>query len=164
MFELCEGMDLFFLDPSGCRCIVHTTLMENLDVISLDQGDGRIVEFPLMPVTSARQAVWHAGQFYYVDSERQKCMPSGIDHVVVIMLIRHKLVFLFDTFQDAQSFLMCLEVLLWRMKRETVVEHETYEFTVTGKCWSTWPPLCDGSGSQHVPQESSVDGYRRVQV
>merc|ERR1719465_398706 len=87
----------FFLDPSGCRCIVHTTLMENLDVISLDQGDGRIVEFPLMPVTSARQAVLHAGKFYYVDSERQKHMPSGIDHVVVIMLIRHKLVFLFDS-------------------------------------------------------------------
>lgn len=88
---------------------IHCQLQDDLQTLKVDQGSGCIVEFPLTAVTRIYRIVRNDGPTPIPDADLDQ---SDAEHIVVVEFMRRKLVLVFGAMLDAQSFIMCTELLV----------------------------------------------------
>mmetsp|Transcript_80447 Transcript_80447/g.139619 ORF Transcript_80447/g.139619 Transcript_80447/m.139619 type:complete len:326 (-) Transcript_80447:26-1003(-) len=96
---------------------IHCQLQEDLATLKVDQGSGCIVEFPLTAVTRLYRIIRNEGKCFGAGSTTGPTpMPPlplvNAEHIVVVEFMRRKLVLVFPSAPEAQSFLMCMELLV----------------------------------------------------
>eukprot|EP00812_Abedinium_dasypus_P009748 NODE_3415_length_789_cov_331.927793.p1 GENE.NODE_3415_length_789_cov_331.927793~~NODE_3415_length_789_cov_331.927793.p1 ORF type:complete len:209 (-),score=45.73 NODE_3415_length_789_cov_331.927793:161-718(-) len=112
-FNMYTGAHLTLLTPAGDYCDAHCQLIEDLQVLKLDQNNGRIIEFPLAAVSKLSGARLHSSRMATnVDGTTQQ--PADAGHAVFLAFSRRRLVFTFREFRDAKSFKMWMELLVAR--------------------------------------------------
>jgi len=112
--DLHTGMYLTQLTSTRDYSDIHCQLMEDMTVLKLDQGNGRIVEFPLTSVSKAYRIVKMEDKWYSAGAVRS-CF--GAEHIVVVEFMRRKLAFVFSDLQVSQKFLLCMELLIRRAQQ-----------------------------------------------
>merc|ERR1712232_1089571 len=102
---------------------IHCQILEDLQTLKVDQGSGCIIEFPLAAVSKVYRIVKNCDQWHSAGPNLpQGVLDSRAEHIVVVEFMRRKLAFVFDEIAAAQSFLMCMELLIRRAqecRRET---------------------------------------------
>jgi hypothetical protein len=96
---------------------IHCQLLDDLQTLKVDQGSSCIVEFPLTAVTRIYRVVRNDGKVFSGGSPTGPVpMPPlplvNAEHIVVVEFMKRKLVLVFGTMSDAQSFIMCMELLV----------------------------------------------------
>lgn len=107
---------------------IHCQLQDDLQILKVDQGSGCLVEFPLTAVTRIYRLVRNEGKDFSTGSSMGPTpLPPlplhSAEHIVVVEFMRRKLVLVFAAMPEAQSFIMCLELLV-RFTQEVVLPSE----------------------------------------
>lgn len=116
---------------------IHCQLSEDMTTLRVDQGSGCIVEFPLPAVTRMYRVIRNDGKVFSGGTPTGPVpMPPlpmvNAEHIVVVEFMKRKLVLVFTQMADAQSFLMCMELLVR-------ISQEADAFHVEGARARQWP-------------------------
>mmetsp|Transcript_65166 Transcript_65166/g.172653 ORF Transcript_65166/g.172653 Transcript_65166/m.172653 type:complete len:252 (-) Transcript_65166:183-938(-) len=114
--ELHSGMYLTQLTSSRDYSDIHCQLMEDLQTLKLDQGNGRIVEFPLTGVSKAYRIVKNDDRWHSAASAATA--TGNTEHIVVVEFMRRKLAFVFKDLNVAQQFLLGMELLIRKAQQK----------------------------------------------
>lgn len=163
--ELLETYQLFVLDLHKGIYItqitaadeysdIHCQLLEDLRTLKVDQGSGCIVEFPLVAVTRLYRIVRNEGKCFGAGSSTGPTpMPPlplvNAEHIVVVEFMKRKLVLVFPSGPEAQSFLMCLELLV-RSAQQAGNEESRRLGGSARTTSSSWPSPPRGQGKWQV--------------
>lgn len=117
VLDLHKGLYMTQVNSNDEYADIHCQLLDDLDTLKVDQGSGCIVEFPLTAVTRIYRIVRNDGKFFNAGSSTGPTpippLPlSNAEHIVVVEFMRRKLVLVFGSMSDAQSFIMCMELLV----------------------------------------------------
>jgi hypothetical protein len=115
--DLHTGMYLTQLTSSRDYSDIHCQLMEDMTTLKLDQGNGRIIEFPLTNVSKVYRIVKEDEKWYAAGTPT----PSGssnTEQIVVVEFMRRKLAFAFKEVPVSQRFLICMELLIRRAQQK----------------------------------------------
>ncbi|CAK9068837.1 unnamed protein product [Durusdinium trenchii] len=112
--DMNRGRYLTQLGSNQDYSVIHCQVMDDLQTLKVDQGNGCIIEFPLTGVSKVYRIV--------KTDERLTSMSStpaqNIEHIVVVEFMRRKLAFVFTEVQEAQRFLLCMELMIRRAQEE----------------------------------------------
>uniref|UniRef100_A0A7S4QZP4 Uncharacterized protein n=1 Tax=Alexandrium monilatum TaxID=311494 RepID=A0A7S4QZP4_9DINO len=114
--DLHRGMYLTQLMSDRSYSDIHCQLMEDLSTLKLDQGTGRIVEYPLANVSKVYR-LWKAGSKLYTADKKHSSVPADSDQIIVIVFSKRKLAFVFKESKASQRFVFCMELLIWRAQQ-----------------------------------------------
>lgn len=119
VLDLHKGIHLTQLTSNQDYSDIHCQILEDLQTLNVDQGSGCIIEFPLSAVSKVYRIVKNDDKWYSAGSLTGPTpMPplplSNAEHIVVVEFMRRKLAFVFNEIAAAQSFLMCMELLIRR--------------------------------------------------
>lgn len=117
VLDLHKGIYITQISSEDEYSDIHCQLQEDLKTLKVDQGSGCIVEFPLTAVTRLYRIIRNEGKCFGAGSSTGPTpMPPlplvNAEHIVVVEFMRRKLVLVFPSSPEAQSFLMCLELLV----------------------------------------------------
>jgi hypothetical protein len=114
--DLLQGVQMTQLTPDQDYSEIHCQIHEDLETLKLDQGSGCIIEFPLVAVSKLYRLVKNFDQWHAADdpSPSPESLDGRAEHIVVVEFMRRKLAFVFGEIVAAQSFLMCMELLIRR--------------------------------------------------
>jgi len=117
--DLHKGIHMTQLTSNQDYSDIHCQILEDLQTLKVDQGSGCIIEFPLTAVSKVYRIVKNDDKWYSAGSLTGPTpMPplplSNAEHIVVVEFMRRKLAFVFNEISAAQSFLMCMELLIRR--------------------------------------------------
>jgi len=121
VLELHKGIRMTQVNAHLEIAHVHCQLLDDLQTFKIDQGNGRIVEFPLTAVTKMYRDMKLDSRDRDVPGGGMPSMPLVCTerHIVVLEFMRRSLSLVFGTVVDAQSFMMCMDLLV-HFARETV--------------------------------------------
>lgn len=119
VLDLHKGVHMTQLTSNQDYSDIHCQILEDLQTLKVDQGSGCIIEFPLGAVSKVYRIVKNDDKWYSAGSLTGPTpMPplplSNAEHIVVVEFMRRKLAFVFNEMTAAQSFLMCMELLIRR--------------------------------------------------
>lgn len=117
VLDLHKGIHMTQLTSDQDYSDIHCQIREDLQTLNIDQGSGCIIEFPLTAVSKVYRIVKNDGKWYNANSlSGPAALPSlsNAEHIVVVEFMRRKLAFVFSEVKAAQSFLMCMELLIRR--------------------------------------------------
>lgn len=119
VLDLHKGIHMTQLTATQDYSDIHCQILEDLQTLKVDQGSGCIIEFPLSAVSKVYRIVKNDDRWYSAGSLTGPTpMPplplSNAEHIVVVEFMRRKLAFVFSDIITAQSFLMCMELLIRR--------------------------------------------------
>lgn len=116
VLDLHRGVHMTQLTANTEYASVHCQLMEDLCTLKMDQGSGCIVEFPLTAVSKVYRIVKQNEKWYSTGAMDHNAHNDGAntEHIVVVEFLRRKIAFVFTEVEAAQSFLMCMELLIRR--------------------------------------------------
>lgn len=119
VLDLHKGIHMTQLTSNQDYSDIHCQILEDLQTLNVDQGSGCIIEFPLSAVSKVYRIVKNDDKWYSAGSLTGPTpMPplplSNAEHIVVVEFMRRKLAFVFNEIVAAQSFLMCMELLIRR--------------------------------------------------
>jgi hypothetical protein len=119
VIELHKGLHMTQLTSHQDYSDIHCQILEDLQTLNVDQGNGCIIEFPLSAVSKVYRIVKNDDKWYSAGSLNGPTpMPplplSNAEHIVVVEFMRRKLAFVFNEIEAAQRFLMCMELLIRR--------------------------------------------------
>jgi len=119
VMDLHKGIHLTQLNSNQDYSEIHCQILEDLQTLKVDQGNGSIIEFPLGAVSKVYRIIKNDGKWYSTGSSMGPSpMPplplSNAEHIVVIEFMRRKLPFVFSDIKAAQRFLMFIELLIRR--------------------------------------------------
>jgi len=119
VLDLHKGMHMTQLNSNQDYADIHCQILEDLQTLNVDQGSGCIIEFPLTAVSKVYRIVKNDDKWYSAGSligpTPMPPLPlSNAEHIVVVEFMRRKLAFVFNEVVTAQSFLMCVELLIRR--------------------------------------------------
>jgi len=119
VLDLHKGVHMTQLTSNQDYSDIHCQILEDLQTLNIDQGSGCIIEFPLTAVSKVYRIVKNDDKWYSAGSLTGPTpMPplplSNAEHIVVVEFMRRKLAFVFSEIAAAQSFLMCMELLIRR--------------------------------------------------
>ncbi|CAJ1375146.1 unnamed protein product, partial [Effrenium voratum] len=110
VLDMNRGRYLTQLGSNQDYSVIHCQIMDDLQTLKVDQGNGCIIEFPLTGVSKVYRIV--------KTDERLTGMAgttsTNIEHIVVVEFMRRKLAFVFMEVTEAQRFLLCMELLIRR--------------------------------------------------
>jgi hypothetical protein len=111
VLELHKGVSMTQVNAHSEYANVHCQLVDDLQTFKVDPGNGSIVEFPLTAVTRMYRDVKPARQ---VAGGMPVPLPMVCveRHFVVLEFMKRSLVLVFGTAVDAQSFMMCMDLLV----------------------------------------------------
>lgn len=135
--ELHKGLHMTQLTSHQDYSDIHCQILEDLQTLNVDQGNGCIIEFPLSAVSKVYRIVKNDDKWYSAGSLNGPTpMPplplSNAEHIVVVEFMRRKLAFVFNEIEPAQRFLMCMELLI-RRASECRQEQEAWKNIATQK-------------------------------
>lgn len=117
---------------------IHLQLQDDLCTLTVDQGCGEMVEFPLTAVTRIYRIVRNEGA-QRIDERDSTMVADGAEHIVVLEFMRRKLVLVLDTVRDAKSFIMSMELLV-RFAQEAAASNKAKKKSSREKgAWLTSP-------------------------
>lgn len=117
--SLHTGLYLTQLTSSRDYSDIHCQLMEDMLTLKLDQSNGRIIEFPLTNVSKVYRIVKTEDRWYTAGMPLPNGEPSqNIEQIVVVEFMRRKLAFVFKDLQEAQRFLISMELLIRRAQQK----------------------------------------------
>jgi len=96
--NLHAGMYLTYLTNTGEREDIHCQLMDDLTTIKLDDGNGKIIVFPLPAVSTVSRGL-----------RKTQRVP---EHLVIMEFMRRKLKFAFMSEQDTELFATCMKLII----------------------------------------------------
>jgi len=134
VLDLHKGIHMTQLTSDQDYSDIHCQIREDLQTLNIDQGSGCIIEFPLIGVSKVYRIVKNDGKWYNASSLSGPApMPSlsNAEHIVVVEFMRRKLAFVFSEVKAAQSFLMCMELLIRRAQESRYNSSATGEKTGT---------------------------------
>jgi len=108
VLDLHGGVYMTQVNANDEHSDIHCQLQDDLLTLKVDQRSGCIIEFPLTAVTRIYRIV-RDGKSLPSDGLVSSTMA---EHIVVVEFMRRKLVLVFEQQTDAQSFLMCTELLV----------------------------------------------------
>lgn len=119
VLDMHKGVHMTQLTSNQDYADIHCQLLEDLQTLNVDQGSGCIIEFPLTAVSKVYRIVKNDDKWFNAGSLNGPTpMPplplSNAEHIVVVEFMRRKLAFVFNEMMAAQSFLMCMELLIRR--------------------------------------------------
>jgi hypothetical protein len=119
VMELHHGIPMVQLTPQQHYADVHCQVSEDFQTLKVDQGSGCIIEFPLLAVSKVYRVVKNDDKWYGAGSLMGPTpMPplplSNAEHIVVMEFMRRKLALIFNEVDGAQTFLMCMDLLVRR--------------------------------------------------
>eukprot|EP00747_Dinoflagellata_sp_TGD_P185359 gnl/TRDRNA2_/TRDRNA2_41880_c0_seq1.p1 gnl/TRDRNA2_/TRDRNA2_41880_c0~~gnl/TRDRNA2_/TRDRNA2_41880_c0_seq1.p1 ORF type:complete len:290 (+),score=43.72 gnl/TRDRNA2_/TRDRNA2_41880_c0_seq1:106-975(+) len=119
VLDLHKGIHMTQLTSNQDYSDIHCQILEDLQTLKVDQGSGCIIEFPLSAVSKVYRIVKNDDKWYSAGSLTGPTpMPplplSNAEHIVVVEFMRRRLAFVFNEIVAAQSFLMCMELLIRR--------------------------------------------------
>jgi len=148
VLDMHAGVCLTQINSDDDYADMHLQLQDDLATLKVDQGSGCIVEFPLTAVTRVYRIVRNEGKGGSAASTLEAAVPlDDAEHIVVVEFRVRKLVLVFDDMRDAQSFLMCMELLV-RFAQEASARRRAQKSADRARSW--WP-LGDRE-SQDVPK------------
>jgi hypothetical protein len=123
VLDLHRGLHMTQLTASQDYSDIHCQILEDLQTLKVDQGSGCIIEFPLRQVSKVYRIVKNDDKWYNAGSLTGPTpMPplplSNAEHIVVVEFMRRKLAFVFNEIKAAQSFLLCIELLIRRAQED----------------------------------------------
>lgn len=108
--DLHSGMELKQLSHVTVQC--H--LLEDLATLTMDRGNGNVIEFPLANVTRICKLVNIGGKWRPAD---EVCSaPQSSEQQVVLTFNRRRLAFVFEDKSACEQFLTCLGLLIARAR------------------------------------------------
>lgn len=110
--DLNRGRYLTQLGSNQDYSVIHCQVMDDLQTLKVDQGNGCIIEFPLTGVSKVYRIV--------KTDERlmQTTTAPNVEHIVVVEFMRRKLAFVFTEVKEAQKFLLCMELMIRRAQED----------------------------------------------
>jgi len=112
--DLNRGRYLTQLGSNQDYSVIHCQVMDDMQTLKVDQGNGCIIEFPLTGVSKVYRIV--------KTDERLMSMTTAtapnVEHIVVVEFMRRKLAFVFMEVQEAQRFLLCMELMIRRAQED----------------------------------------------
>merc|ERR1712038_1779535 len=129
---------------------IHCQILEDLQTLKVDEGSGCIIEFPLGAVSKVYRIVknddrWHSAAEMTGSASMP---PSNAEHIVVIEFMRRKLAFVFGEMSAAQSFLMCIELLIRRAQESKHGAHPLSFRSPPSNETTTIAPMFSGYSSR----------------
>lgn len=115
--SLHTGMYLTQLTSSRDYSDIHCQLMEDMLTLKLDQSNGRIIEFPLTNVSKVYRIVKTDDRWYTAGMPVPGGASANVEQIVVVEFMRRKLAFVFRDLQEAQRFLIGMELLIRRAQQ-----------------------------------------------
>lgn len=161
--ELYKGVHMMQLGVNQDYSNIHCQILEDLQTLKVDQGSGCIIEFPLSAVSKIYRIVKNDNRWFKAGSlTGPSPMPplplSNAEHIVVVEFMRRKLAFVFGDMDQAQRFLMCMELLIRRAQEVCQENGQVMPFggRRVGKNDSTIAPMFSAyrhgpSGRQPAP-------------
>jgi hypothetical protein len=133
VIDLHKGLHMTQLTSNQDYSDIHCQILEDLQTLNVDQGNGCIIEFPLINVSKVYRIVKNDDKWYSAGSLHGPTpMPplplSNAEHIVVVEFMRRKLAFVFNEMVPAQNFLMCMELLI-RRAQEFRHEADAWKFS-----------------------------------
>lgn len=138
VLDLHKGIHMTQLTSTQDYSDIHCQILEDLQTLNIDQGSGCIIEFPLTAVSKVYRIVKNDDKWYSAGSLTGPTpMPplplSNAEHIVVVEFMRRKLAFVFNEIAAAQSFLMCIELLIRRAQECRYDKDDTGQKKGTGQ-------------------------------
>lgn len=117
VMDMHRGISLTQVTMSDEYSEIHCQLLDDMRTLQVDQGSGCIVEFPLPAVTRMYRVIRNDGKDFCGGSPTGPVpvppLPiSNAEHIVVVEFMKRKLVLWFANMPEAQSFIMCMELLV----------------------------------------------------
>eukprot|EP00440_Ansanella_granifera_P009988 gb/GFBE01010832.1/.p1 GENE.gb/GFBE01010832.1/~~gb/GFBE01010832.1/.p1 ORF type:complete len:282 (+),score=46.33 gb/GFBE01010832.1/:1-846(+) len=109
--DLHTGMYLTQLTSNRDYSDIHCQVMEDMTTLKLDQSNGRIIEFPLTNVSKVYRIVKNDDKWYSAGTPLPAA-SQNTEQIVVVEFMRRKLAFVFKELQQAQRFLICMELMI----------------------------------------------------
>jgi len=109
--DMHRGRYLTQLGSNQDYSVIHCQVMDDLQTLKVDQGNGCIIEFPLTGVSKVYRIVKTDERLL---SNSASVTTPNIEHIVVVEFTRRKLAFVFAEVAEAQRFLICMELLIRR--------------------------------------------------
>lgn len=109
--DMHRGRYLTQLGSNQDYSVIHCQLMDDLQTLKVDQGNGCIIEFPLTGVSKVYRIVKTDERLL---STSTTTTSVNVEHIVVVEFMRRKLAFVFAEVAEAQRFLICIELLIRR--------------------------------------------------
>jgi len=117
VMDMHRGVNLTQVTMTDEYSDIHCQLSDDMQTLRIDQGSGTLVEFPLPAVTRMYRVIRNDGKVFSGGT------PTGpvpvpplpmvnAEHIVVVEFMKRKLVLVFIEITDAQSFSMCMELLV----------------------------------------------------
>jgi len=114
VMDLYQGLHMTHLTANQEIVTVSCHLLEDLETLQIDQGSGCIIEFPLISVSKVYRILKPDESWYSGGSSPSGAEPSNAEHIVVMEFMKRKLPFVFTDMESAQTFLICIELLIRR--------------------------------------------------
>lgn len=112
--DLNRGRYLTQLGSNQDYSVIHCQVMDDLQTLKVDQGNGCIIEFPLTGVSKVYRIVKTDERLMNV----QTTTAPNVEHIVVVEFMRRKLAFVFTEVKEAQKFLLCMELMIRRAQED----------------------------------------------
>lgn len=156
VMDLYQGLHMTHLTGNQDCVDVNCHLLQDLETLQIDQGSGCIIEFPLISVSKVYRILKPDDSWYSGGSSPSLAEASNAEHIVVIEFMKRKLPFVFPDVESAQTFLMCIELLIRRaqeLRRESEVPYAVAaEGESRRKLVSPLFPVVDSSPAQKARQ------------
>eukprot|EP00927_Polykrikos_kofoidii_P043722 TRINITY_DN37801_c0_g2_i1.p1 TRINITY_DN37801_c0_g2~~TRINITY_DN37801_c0_g2_i1.p1 ORF type:complete len:312 (-),score=56.53 TRINITY_DN37801_c0_g2_i1:113-1048(-) len=121
--DLHKGMYMMNLTADQGYSDMHVQLLDDLQTLKVDQGNGCLIEFPLTAVAKVYHIIKNDNQWY---SLHDNISLSSSEHVVIVEFLRKKLAFVFTELIASQRFLLCMELLIRRCQETRHEEQSTF--------------------------------------
>jgi len=127
VLELVSGLYLTTQTDSKEYADIHCQLHHDLQTLTLNLGGDCVTEYPLTGISKIYRIIKHRDNFSAkraVEANPLTSFPfQKMEHVVVLEFRHRKLPFVFAEELPAQRFLLCLELLIWRVQEETALDN-----------------------------------------
>eukprot|EP00927_Polykrikos_kofoidii_P085997 TRINITY_DN9508_c0_g2_i1.p1 TRINITY_DN9508_c0_g2~~TRINITY_DN9508_c0_g2_i1.p1 ORF type:complete len:327 (-),score=52.72 TRINITY_DN9508_c0_g2_i1:92-1072(-) len=122
--DLHKGMCMTQLTGIQEYAVMHLQIMEDLETLKVDQGNGCVVEFPLVCVSKVHRMIkCHEEWANQANTGSPHLSLLPVEHVVMLEFLQRRLAFVFTEDVPAQRFKICMELLVRRaIERRRKVE------------------------------------------
>jgi len=100
----------------------HCQLVEDMTILKLDTGNGRIIEFPLASVSRVYRAVRYGGKWYVARTIIPPADASNMEEVVIVEFKKRKLAFVFPYLDQSRRFRICMNLLVQRAQEKEAMQ------------------------------------------